>query len=144
AEALSVSSPLDALPIILPDLATRTGLSLSRQAAASAAQNARRGLLAPTRLTQPTFQTPRCSSHSDEAGSLVVGPVGHREALSKTGVPSMARVTESSRRFLITHGKQDERNKPSLSVLRADRRVKRAGDLRWCPPQSRTRSDSSQ
>ena len=61
AEALSVSSPLDALPIILPALDRVPAFSADRKPTAPYAQGTSRGSGAPVYDAQPQFAAPRCS-----------------------------------------------------------------------------------
>ena len=115
AEALSVSSPLDALPIILPARDKVSVFSADRRPTAPEAQGTSRGSGAPGHGAQPTFVPPRCSPLNNADGRVIL----NRVALSNTGPVPMARATQWSRNPPGTWIKGEERNEPAHLNLKA-------------------------
>jgi integron integrase len=110
-EALSVSSPLDALLIILPARDKVSVSSADRKPAAPEAQGTSRGSGAPGHGAQPTF----VPSFNNADGRVML----NRVALSNTGPVPMARATQWSRNPPGTWIKGEARNEPAHLNLKA-------------------------
>jgi hypothetical protein len=92
AEALSVSSPLDALRIILPALDKVPAFAADRKPTAPYAHGTSRGSGAPVYDAQPQLAAPRCSPFNNSDGNIMV----NRVALSNQGPATIARAARWS------------------------------------------------
>ena len=112
AEALSVCSPLDALPGILPALDQGPILSADHQAVAPEAQRTRQTFRMPDCRVQPTFAAPKCSgvNHSDAACAQLKGNFKLRNGGSKM----------NRREDVFTEGHEDNEDR---AILRYHRRL---------------------
>jgi len=130
AEALSVSSPLDTLPLILPGL--NKGFTTGRTPAAQEAEGPNRSSAAY--LAQRNLAAPRCSPINEKVANVLRNP----GPSLNPGLVSTPRIPQLSRESQRTGSTPQKRHEPLLWDSRVTSRDNLAGGFRCSPVLTRS------